>query len=279
MLTGGVIGLGQIGGGVALCLARAGILSAVYDIRSDAADHLDGVPAVSTSPADVARQSDVIFIAVVSAAQAIDVLTGDDGLLTGVRPGAVVVLLSTVSLEDLDAIREMTQAAGVPLIDAGVAGGPQSAKKGMILLAGGTKPALDHARPVLDAVCKYVAHMGGPGAGMIAKIARNTVMIGCQRAGYEGAALAKVYGVDMEQFVRVMLDADDTGIGPMMFPERKGDPATDPQEARERDRFRAIMVKDMHSSIKLASRAGMHVPLIQLTLATADEIFGFAAHR
>jgi 3-hydroxyisobutyrate dehydrogenase-like beta-hydroxyacid dehydrogenase len=278
MLNAGVIGIGEIGGGVALCLARAGLLSAVYDVRSNAADKLEGVPPVCSSPADVARRSDVIFLAVLSADQATSALVGPSGVLAGARPNAAIVLLSTVSLDDLGKLREITEHAGVPLIDAGVSGGPQAAKKGMILLVGGDECVLAHIKPVLESVCKYVAHMGGPSAGMTAKIARNTIMIGCQRAGYEGTSLAKAAGVDMAQFVKIMLETDNTGVGPMMFPERTADPATDPQEAKERRRYRDMIVKDMHASIELAAANGIDVPLIELTLNTADEIVGFAAH-
>ncbi len=74
MTKAGVIGLGVIGSGVALCLARAGLLGAVYDVRHEASNGLDGVPAVASSPADVARHCDVVLIAVVDAKQTIDVL-------------------------------------------------------------------------------------------------------------------------------------------------------------------------------------------------------------
>src|SRR3546814_14145600 len=74
MANAGVIGLGHIGSGVALCLARAGMLTAVYDVRQDASEGLEGVPAVAPTAAEVARQCDVVLIAVVNAQQTIDVL-------------------------------------------------------------------------------------------------------------------------------------------------------------------------------------------------------------
>ena len=95
----GVIGLGQIGAGVAICLARSSQLAAVYDVRADAADTLDGVPPVVASPAELARQADVVIIAVVNARQTIDVLSGPDGVLSQARPGMSIVLVATVSIE------------------------------------------------------------------------------------------------------------------------------------------------------------------------------------
>src|ERR1700677_4541096 len=97
MLKAGVIGLGQIGGFVASGLAASKLLAAVYDVRSDAADKLEGVPALSARPAEVARVADVIFIAVVSADQAREALAGPGGVFEQARPGMEIVLQSTVS--------------------------------------------------------------------------------------------------------------------------------------------------------------------------------------
>src|SRR3546814_12620838 len=123
MANAGVIGLGHIGSGVALCLARAGMLTAVYDVRQDASEGLEGVPAVAPTAAEVARQCDVVLIAVVNAQQTIDVLNGPDGVLSQARPDLTIVLLATVPLPDLKQIRELTAAAGGALGDCGVTGG------------------------------------------------------------------------------------------------------------------------------------------------------------
>src|SRR3546814_20163148 len=101
MANAGVIGLGHIGSGVALCLARAGMLTAVYDVRQDASEGLEGVPAVAPPAAEVARQCDVVLIAVVHAQQTIAVLNGPDGVLSQSRPDLQNVLLATFPLQNL----------------------------------------------------------------------------------------------------------------------------------------------------------------------------------
>src|SRR5262245_4110485 len=95
----GVVGLGMIGSSVATSLARNGLTPSVFDVREGVADALDGVPPQLGSPRDVANQSDIVIVAVVDAAQAEEVLIGEDGLLTDECAGLMVVLLSTVSLE------------------------------------------------------------------------------------------------------------------------------------------------------------------------------------
>src|SRR5438105_86222 len=97
-LRAGVVGLGMIGGGVAISLARRGRIPAVYDIRNDAADELEGVPTSLTSPANVGRASDVVMVAVVNAEQVLDVVCGPEGLLAGTHGNLIIVLLSTVAL-------------------------------------------------------------------------------------------------------------------------------------------------------------------------------------
>ncbi len=130
MAKAGVIGLGVIGSGVALCLARAGMLAAVYDVRKNAADELEGVPPVISSPRELAEKSDVVIIAVVSAEQTLDVLNGPDGVLAAARPDLNIVLVATVSLEALQKIRALTDAAGVGLVDCGVTGGQAGEESG-----------------------------------------------------------------------------------------------------------------------------------------------------
>src|SRR3546814_2639909 len=90
--------------------------------------------------------------------------------------------------------------------------------------------------------------MGGPNAGMAAKIARNVVVFGCLRAGYEGAALARAAGVDVQQLVRVIENSSDGVGGPMMLMGRPADPETDPEEAKLRESVRGLMVKDLDAA-------------------------------
>lgn len=275
MSKAGVIGLGMIGSGVALCLARSGQLAAVYDIRPDAADSLEGVPAVSASPAAVAEVADVVIIAVVSASQTIDVLTGPEGILSKARPGLKVVLVATVSLTDLGKIRALTDAAGVSLIDCGVTGGQKARENGLVCLVGGEASDVAAVRPVLDGFAKLVAHMGGPGAGMAAKIARNMIVYGCLRAGYEAAVVCRNTGVD----VRKLSDAIDSSAegvgGPLMLMTRP-DPESDAKEAGIREFTRGLMVKDLDAALDAAASFGIKVPLVELTRATDMAVVGLS---
>ena len=276
MAKAGVIGLGMIGSGVAICLARAGLLGAVYDVRPEASEGLEGVPAVATSAAEVARLCDVVLIAVVDAKQTIDVLSGPDGILSQARFGLDVVLLATVSLTDLARIRQVTDAAGVALIDSGVTGGQRARQSGLVCLVGAEAAVFERVRPALEGFAKSVALMGGPGAGMAAKIARNVVVYGCLRAGYEGAALARAAGVDVRQLTQVIEDSSEGVGGPMMIVGRPKDPATDADEAKLRDYTRGLMNKDLDAALDLGKTLNVALPLVELTRATDRATVGLA---
>ena len=274
MAKAGVIGLGVIGSGVALCLARAGMLAAVYDVRKNAADELEGVPPVISSPRELAEKSDVVIIAVVSAEQTLDVLNGPDGVLAAARPDLNIVLVATVSLEALQKIRALTDAAGVGLVDCGVTGGQAARTNGLVCLVGATPERLAAVKPVLDGFAKSVAHMGGPNAGMAAKIARNVVVYGCLRAGYEGASLARAAGVDVHQLAQVIEDSSDGVGGPMMLMGRPGDPLTNPDEAKVREYVLGLMQKDLDAALDLGKALHVSLPLVELTQATGRETAG-----
>ena len=244
-------------------------------MRADAADTLEGVPPVVASPAELARQADVVIIAVVNAKQTVDVLSGPDGVLSQARPEMSIVLVATVSIEDLNAIRALTDAAGVDLVDCGVTGGPKSRENGLVCLVGGTDESVARVRPVLDGFAKLVAHMGGPGAGMAAKIARNVIVFGGLRAGYEAAILCRNAGVDVRQLSEVIDASSDSVGGPLMLAVRD-DPASSEQEAAIREYTRALMIKDLDAAIDLARSYGITLPLIELTRRTDQAVVGMA---
>src|SRR5262245_34390148 len=124
----GVIGLGMIGGGIAVSLTRRGRVPAVYDVRSDAASTLAGVPDPLPSPAAVAAASDVVFVAVVDAAQVETVVTGEDGLLAGAHPGLVIAVTATIPVQVIARLAEQSAARGAALIDCGVNRGTHAAE-------------------------------------------------------------------------------------------------------------------------------------------------------
>lgn len=276
MNTGGVIGLGGIGGGVAQCLQRAGQLAAIYDVRAEAAANVPGAPPMSATPRDLAAASDCVLIAVLNGDQTLAVLSGPDGVLAAGRPGQIVILLSTIAMADLEMAQKLCADAGVTLIDCGVTNGPKSAENGLICMAGGSDADLSAAKPIFDGFAQQVIHMGGPGAGMAAKIARNTTYFGCMRAGYEGAVIARNYGVNLDRLTMALAGDPNAGGGleGALAMVKRPDPVGNPQETQMREYFQMLMLKDLEVAVAEAKRFGVRLPMIELIMANAASTAG-----
>ncbi len=276
MNTGGVIGLGGLGGGVAQCLQRAGQLAAIYDVRAEAAANVPGAPPMSATPRDLAAASDCVLIAVLNGAQTLAVLSGPDGVLAAARPGQIVILLSTIAMADLEMAQKLCADAGVTLIDCGVTNGPKSAENGLICMAGCSDADLAAAKPIFDGFAQQVIHMGGSGAGMAAKIARNTTYFGCMRAGYEGAVIARNYGVNLDQLTMALAGDPNAGGGleGALAMVKRPDPSGNPQETQMREYFQMLMLKDLEVAVAEARRFGVRLPMIELIMANAASTAG-----
>jgi 3-hydroxyisobutyrate dehydrogenase-like beta-hydroxyacid dehydrogenase len=259
----------MIGGGVAVSLARRGRIPAVYDIRPDAADKLAGVPAALASPAEVARASEVVLVAVVDADQARTVLSGDDGVLAGAHPGLIVVLLSTVAVPVVHELAGTCAAAGVSLLDCGVTPGDKAADNGLVAILGGDESTVDKAMPVLADFAKKIVHCGPLGAGMATKIARNVITYGTWRAVYEAGTLAEAAGVDPAKLITVIEEADPEGT--TLFSWQRNRLAGNPEMRAIVPQVERLLDKDLAAAQELAAYVGVPVPLVDVTRANGKD--------
>ncbi|MFC5833478.1 NAD(P)-binding domain-containing protein [Nonomuraea insulae] len=268
----GVVGLGMIGGGVAVSLARRGRVPAVYDVRADAADGLAGVPAVLASPAEVSAHSDVIMVAVVDADQARQVIGGPDGLLSAARPGQTIVLLSTVAVPVVHELARLCAEHGVGFLDCGVTPGDKAAQNGMVAILGGDEETAGRALPVLRDWAKQVVHCGPIGAGMATKIARNVITYGSWRTVEEAAALAEAAGVDPARLAEVIDAADPEGRTLLQLLRMRGDDGALPEAVG--CQVSPLMTKDLDAARDLARTLGVDAPLVELTRAHVPQTLG-----
>ncbi|WP_338596866.1 NAD(P)-dependent oxidoreductase [Saccharopolyspora sp. SCSIO 74807] len=293
-LRAGVVGLGMIGGGIAISLARRGRVPVVYDVRPEAAE-LPGDPELLGSPAEVAARSDVVLIAVVSAEQAREVITGESGLLAGAQPGSTVVLLSTVELSIVRELAEVCAASGVAFLDSGVTPGDKAAENGLVTMVGGDAETVEKTRPVLADFAKEVVHCGPLGAGMATKLARNIVTYGCWRAVAEAAGLADAAGVPAETLMQVIITADpngstllqllrmqrldEAGAKALLSSVSKTDteldgPAAQAAAAEVVRGIFPLMDKDLDAAQRLGSALELDLPLVDVTRSQAKATLG-----
>jgi len=182
----GFIGLGIMGGSMALNVKAAGHELLVHDLRREvAAPHLKAGAQWADGPRQIAQQADIVFTSLPGPPEAEAV--GAE-LLEGMRPDAAWFDLSTNSPTVARRIHARFAARGIAMLDAPVSGGPRGAKsRKLALLVGGDRAVFDRFRPVLDAIGDQVLYIGPIGAGSVAKLVHNC-------AGYAiQAALAEVF--------------------------------------------------------------------------------------
>ncbi len=275
----GVIGLGQIGGGIAANLMKAGVTLSVCDIREEAtAPYREGA-LVAGSPRELAGGCDVVFVAVLNDAQVRAVLEGDDGVFAGAPEGTTVVVVSTVTTDTVKEMRAAGARHGVIVVDCGVSGGTQGAADGeLVCMVGGTEEEVDRIRPVLDVFSCLVLHMGPPGAGLSAKLARNVVQYGSWLAAQEAQELAEAAGVDLLKLADAIRESDRVigGAARLMFrPTAAPWPGDTDAGLLTFLRDKAVMAhKDLDAARALGEEHGVPMPVAEMTDARCERIFG-----
>ena len=272
-----MIGLGQMGGHMADHIAASGAELRAFDVSEPALDARVAAGALrATSSADATTGADVIGIVVFDDAQVHSVLTGDDGVLAAVKPGAVIAVHSTVRVDSIHEFAALARAAGAPLIDAGISGGEVGSRAGtLVTMVGGDDDAVAAARPVFETFSKEVVHAGPLGSGMALKIARNLVGYVLMAATHEGMALAHAGGVDLRQLEHVLRETNlDAQIyAPFMFggPEPLGVDAPE-QQTVELTHLLRLAQKDLDDALDLARALDVSIPTTDVTRRQFDAV-------
>ncbi|MCU0835135.1 MAG: NAD(P)-dependent oxidoreductase [Chromatiaceae bacterium] len=194
----GFIGLGIMGRPMALNLRRSGAELFVFARRAESLVPLTAAGAIAcASPADVGYQADIVFTMVSDTSDVEQLLLGSSGVIEGVRPGAVVVDMSTISPAATRRIAARLGELGVEMLDAPVSGGERGAIDGTLsIMVGGSPEAFERVRPWFERMGRGILHIGESGAGQVCK-ACNQVVIGHTLAGVgEALLLARASGVD-----------------------------------------------------------------------------------
>lgn len=274
----GVIGLGNIGAGVARSLIRSGRPVTVFDVFEGALEPFRGGAEIAFSPRQVAESCDTILVAVVSAEQVDQVLSGPDGVLAARRAGLTVAIHSTISVKRLLEFARRGREHGVAILDAGVTGGAAGAEAGrLVTLVGASGADFERVRPVLEDFNSLVLHMGPPGAGIKAKVTRNVIAYAQLQGAYEASRLAAAAGVDVDKLARAIRLSDEQTGGMAAMIQRMSDGTYhgDTPEAARRSRGTAALAhKDLLAALELAAELGVDLPVSAHIESVADETFG-----
>ncbi|MDX9707278.1 MAG: NAD(P)-dependent oxidoreductase [Azospira sp.] len=208
----GFIGLGTMGRPMATRLLRAGHAVSVWARRPEAAAPLvESGAALCASPADLARAADVVFTIVTHGSDVESVVFGGNGLAEGFAPGSVLVDMSTIAPGLARDLAARLGERGVHMLDAPVSGGGVGAEAGTLaIMAGGEAEVFERMRPLFAILGRTLVHVGGHGAGQVAKMCNQMVMVTAIEAVAEAMRLATAAGVDPEK-VRMALAGGSAG--------------------------------------------------------------------
>lgn len=205
----GFIGLGVMGGRMVRRLLDAGHTVTGYNrTRSKAQWLVDLGMSWGETPAAVARSVEVVFSMVANTEALQAVAGGADGVLAGLRPGAVFVDMSTVSPTVSRALAAQAAAAGAYMLDAPVSGSVITLEEGRLsLMVGGNRDAYERVVPILQDIGPKVTYVGANGLAAAMKIATNLSLAVQMLAFSEGVLLAEKSGIARETAVEVLLNS------------------------------------------------------------------------
>jgi len=202
----GVVGLGTMGRGMAERLLGMGVRLTVYNrTASKAAPLAERGAALADSPAELAGTVDVLLLSLADQSAVDSILFGPDGVLSGLRPGTVVLDTSTVDPEYARSRAERLAAAGHRSLDACVVGNGEHARTGELrFLVGGPAEVADRVRPLLGLLGKEVTHLGHAGAGASMKLVLNMLMGVEMQALAEAVVFGERSGLPREAVLRAV---------------------------------------------------------------------------
>lgn len=255
----GFIGLGEMGVRIVPRLMAAGYKVTGWNRSKDKATKLIGSGMQwADTPRAVAEKSDVVFTIVTDGAAVEAVALGDDGVISGLKPGGIFVDMSTIAPEDSLAISAEFEKAGLVMLDSPLSGSPPVVDAGNAsIMVGGDRTAFNKIEPVLLAIGRKALYIGGRGQAVWMKVAQNMCLVVEMVSFCESVALAEKGGVDREIAVEAMLNSVVASPvmgyrGPFILEGRM--PETPLADV-------TLQQKDMLLALDLGRKNGVPVPL------------------
>ncbi len=262
----GMIGLGAMGMGMARNIAKAGMLSAVYNRTAAKAQDLAEELAVSAfdRPEALAANVDIVLICVSADRDVLDIV---EKIATSIRPGSIVIDMSTVSSATAQQAAACLAEKQVAFLDAPVSGGVEGAKKGTLaMMIGGEAAALERARPVLEAMTARIMHIGPTGTGQATKAVNQVMCAGINQAVTEALAFAQIQGLPLDKVIEVI----SGGASGNWFLQHRGLTMTQGTFAPG---FKlALHHKDLKICREMAAQAGFTIPLSDATVSDYEQL-------
>jgi 3-hydroxyisobutyrate dehydrogenase len=262
----GMIGLGGMGVGMARNLAKAGVLEGVYNRTAATANTLAEDLQVTAYQhiKDLAGAVDIVLICVSADP---DVLGVVESIRQTVRPGTIVVDMSTVSRATAQEAARRLAAKQAFFLDAPVSGGVEGAKNGTLaMMVGGDEAVFERAKPVLSTMATRIVHMGPTGAGQATKAVNQIMCAGINEAVTEALAFAEAQNLPVDKVIEVVAG----GAAGNWFLDKRGLTMT---QGIFKPGFRlALHHKDLKICQTMAAEAGIEIPVSEMAVRDYEQL-------
>lgn len=256
----GWIGTGVMGASMCGHLVAKGFQATVFNrTKAKAQKLLDQGAKWAETPKAVAEASDVVFTMVGYPADVREVILGRDGVLGGLRPGGILVDMTTSQPTLAVEIAEAAAAKGAQAIDAPVSGGDVGAREARLsIMVGGDAAAVEAVMPCFEAMGKTIVHQGGPGAGQHTKMVNQVVIASTMVGVCEGLLYGYRAGLDLPTVLRSIASGAAgswslSNLAPRILDNRF-----------EPGFFVEHFVKDMGIALEESKRMGLALPGLAL---------------
>jgi 3-hydroxyisobutyrate dehydrogenase len=256
------IGLGNMGGGMAANLVKAGHDVRAFDLSEDALARAEGHGANRAASAAEAVEGVEAVITMLPAGKHVhQVYTGD--VAPNAAKGTILIDCSTIDVATAKTVGEQSRGLGFEFVDAPVSGGIAAANAGTLtFMVGGSDEGFERARPLLEHMGKAVIHAGDAGAGQAAKICNNMLLGATMVATCEAFALAQKLGLNLQTFYDISSKASGQSWSMTSYCPVPGvGPETPADRGYEGGFAAALMLKDLKLAMEAAKASGAYTPM------------------
>jgi 3-hydroxyisobutyrate dehydrogenase len=256
------IGLGNMGGGMAANLVKAGHDVAAFDLAEAAIERARGNGCTIVASAAEAVEGAEVIVTMLPAGKHVAQVYAES-VIPKADNSAILIDCSTIDGATARAVEKQAAEAGLEMVDAPVSGGIAAADAGTLtFMVGGSDGAFARAQPILDKMGKAVIHAGGAGAGQAAKICNNMLLGATMIATCEAFAMAKKLGLDLQTFFDISSKASGQSWSMTSYCPVPGvGPETPADRGYEGGFAAALMLKDLKLALEAAKDSGAWTPM------------------
>lgn len=258
----GFIGLGNMGGGMAANLAKAGHDVRAFDLSAEALERAKAAGCLPVESAAAAAEDAEAVVTMLPAGKHVEQVY-EDSVFGAAGTGAILIDCSTIDVDTAKRVAKAAKAKGLAVVDAPVSGGIAAATGGTLtFMVGGDDAAFERAEAFLSQMGKAVIHAGDNGAGQAAKICNNMLLGATMVATCEAFLLARKLGLDPQTFYDISSVSSGQSWSMTSYAPLPGVGPQTPADNEYQGGFATgLMLKDLKLAMEAATSADADTPM------------------